>query len=237
MHALHSDPVRNRQIRMGEIPDSPHAVSRQDRRHFQGGLGRNSKSRDIHPVLVQIASKLRQGMDDGSSSLEESLAMLEISAEQGVDEIFATSHFYPNEEDPASFLERRTEAYEELTAFLTEEAKDVTLPRIHLGAEVYYFRGITRMAELPSLRLEGTRLLLLEMPFAPWSEGEVREVIDLCHDGDFVVMLAHIDRYLKYQKRAVWDRLLEEGAVMQANADCFLPLLSGRRAVRMRSVW
>ena len=56
--------------------------------------------------MIDFHSHILPGMDDGSSSPEESLAMLEVSAEQGVDEIFATSHFYPDEEDPASFLAR-----------------------------------------------------------------------------------------------------------------------------------
>ena len=43
--------------------------------------------------------------------------MLEMSAEQGIDHIFATSHFYPDEEDPSSFLRRRTEAYDELMEY------------------------------------------------------------------------------------------------------------------------
>ena len=178
--------------------------------------------------MIDFHTHILPGIDDGSAGAEESRRMLDRLRTQGVDLAALTPHFYARQNGPEEFLERRHEAYERLKPALTEE-----LPRVKLGAEVYYFRGITRMAGLPSLRLEGTRLLLLEMPFAPWSEGEVREVVDLCHDGDFVVMLAHIDRYLKYQKRAVWDRLLEEGAVMQANAACFLPLLSGRRAVRM----
>jgi protein-tyrosine phosphatase len=178
--------------------------------------------------MIDFHTHILPGIDDGSAGAEESRRMLERLRTQGVELAALTPHFYARQNGPSEFLERRHEAYERLLPVLTED-----LPRVKLGAEVYYFRGITRMAELPSLRLEGTRLLLLEMPFAPWSEGEIREVIDLCHDGDFVVMLAHIERYLKYQAPEVWPRFLEEGAVMQSNAGFFLPLLSRRKAVRM----
>ena len=57
--------------------------------------------------MIDFHSHILPGMDDGSSSPEESIAMLEMSAGQGIDHIFATSHFYPDEEDPASFLRRR----------------------------------------------------------------------------------------------------------------------------------
>ena len=178
--------------------------------------------------MVDFHSHILPQIDDGSQSVDESRQMLETLAAQRVDTVCLTPHFYANRRTPEAFLERRQAALERLQPILTAE-----MPRVRLGAEVLYFRGITHMAELPRLRLEGTRLLLLEMPFAAWSEGEVREVIDLCHDSEFVVLLAHVERYMKYQKPDVWDRLLEEGAMMQSNASFLLPLLSRRKAVRM----
>ena len=68
--------------------------------------------------MVDFHSHILPEMDDGSSSPEESLKMLEMSARQGIDHIFATSHFYPDEEDPSSFLRRRAEAYGKLMAYI-----------------------------------------------------------------------------------------------------------------------
>ena len=178
--------------------------------------------------MIDFHSHILPGIDDGSRSPEESRRMLEALAGQDVDLVALTSHYYASRHTPEEFLERRAAAFERLRPVLTEE-----LPEVRLGAEVLYFRGITRMEALPRLRLEGTRLLLLEMPFATWSDGEIHEVIDLCHDPEFVVLLAHIERYLKFQKAAVWDRLLEEGAMMQCNASFLLPLLQQRKAVSM----
>ena len=50
------------------------------------------------------------------------------------------------------------------------------------GAEVYYFRGMGRAEQLPKLCIEGTRALLLEMPFEQWTGEVLRDlspVIDL----------------------------------------------------------
>jgi protein-tyrosine phosphatase len=178
--------------------------------------------------MIDFHSHILPGIDDGSRDPEESRRMLEALTKQGVDLVALTSHYYASRNTPEQFLERRAAALERLRPVLTED-----MPELRLGAEVLYFRGITRMEALPRLRLEGTRLLLLEMPFAAWSDGEVREVVDLCHDPEFVVLLAHIERYLKFQKASVWDRLLEEGAVMQCNATFLLPLLQQRKAVSM----
>ena len=178
--------------------------------------------------MIDFHSHVLPGIDDGSGSVEESREMLEALAAQGVDLVALTSHYYASRHTPEQFLERRQAAFERLRPALTEET-----PQLRLGAEVLFFRGITRMEALPRLRLEGTRVLLLEMPFTAWSDGEVREVVDLCHDPEFVVLLAHIERYLKLQKAGVWDRLLSEGAMMQCNASFLLPVLQQRRAVSM----
>ena len=56
--------------------------------------------------MIDIHSHILPGMDDGSSSIEESLAMARESARQGVRLIAATPHFYATEENPHRFLAR-----------------------------------------------------------------------------------------------------------------------------------
>ena len=146
-----------------------------------------------------------------------SLGMIEELSRQGVDAICATSHFYVTQRTPEHFLERRQEAYELLLPVLPNNA-----PRIFLGAEVLYFPGISRLEALPSLCLEGTNILLLEMPFSTWQEYWIREVCELAASGKFTILLAHIERYYARQPKKVWDHLLELDVLMQSNADYFL---------------
>ena len=56
--------------------------------------------------MIDFHTHILPGMDDGASDAAESLAMLRTSYQQGVDTLFATSHFYADEEDPASFLKQ-----------------------------------------------------------------------------------------------------------------------------------
>ncbi len=178
--------------------------------------------------MIDFHSHILPGMDDGSRSVEESAEMLRSLYRQGVELAALTPHFYAYENSPHHFLARRDRAFARLAPVLGED-----MPRVRLGAEVYYFREISHMEGLDSLCLEGSRLLLLEMPFNTWTEGEIREVEELCRSGRFTVMLAHIERYWKDQRRSVWQRLREAGAVFQCNASFFRPGLHQGRAIRL----
>ena len=178
--------------------------------------------------MIDFHSHILPGIDDGSKNTDMSLQMIAALAEQGVDTIAATSHFYATERSPQRFLQRREEAYARLREKLPEAS-----PKILLGAEVLYFPGISHMEELPELCLEGTKLLLLEMPFQPWSEHMIREVDEMTRSGLYTIVLAHIERYYDKQDPSVWDGFLERGILMQSNADFFLSLWTRRKALRL----
>lgn len=168
------------------------------------------------------------GMDDGSKSVGISTGMLERSAAAGIDTVAATSHFYGEENSPREFLKRREQAYEELCE-ATEGRDD--LPRLLLGAEVCFFTGISAVDDLDSLCLEGTNLLLLEMPFIPWTERMFREV-DVIRRGGIQPVAAHIERYLPYQTKSAIEEFCGLGILCQCNASFFLNRKTAHRALR-----
>ena len=87
-------------------------------------------------MIGDFHSHILPGVDDGSTSLEESLAMLTLEAEQGVRHVVATPHFYAHHDTPEAFLSRRAAA----EAMLREALKDhPELPGFTVGAEVYFF--------------------------------------------------------------------------------------------------
>lgn len=178
--------------------------------------------------MIDFHSHILPGMDDGSKDLAESLALVQMLAEQGVETVVATPHFYANHESVDQFLARRQAAYELLPRHLPEGA-----PRILLGAEVRYYEGISRLSDLKSLRIQGSKLLLLEMSMSRWTEYTVRELEDLSRFRDVTLVMAHIERYLGVQDPAVLDRLLSDGILMQVNAGFFNRFLTRRKALRM----
>ncbi len=178
--------------------------------------------------MTDFHTHILPGIDDGSRSVEESLLMLKALREQGVDTVFATPHFYSAENSPERFLEKRQAAFERLKPHLTPD-----LPKIRLGAEVEYFDGVSRSAGIRELNLEGTRIILLEMPEGRWSERNISEAMDLNRAGGLTVMLAHIERYIDHQKRGVIDQLIAEGIIIQGSSDFFAEKKTRKKALKL----
>ena len=113
-------------------------------------------------------------MDDGAENVETSLRMLRESVKQGVNVLFATSHFYADQEDPQRFLARRAAAYEELCAEMEKSVQ--VYPDIYLGAEILFFPGMSGAEELKKLTLGSTNCLLVEPPMMRWSDTMLDEI-------------------------------------------------------------
>lgn len=170
------------------------------------------------------------GMDDGSGNVFVSLAMLERSTEQGIKTVAATPHFYAQENSPEQFLERRQRAADTLMDAMGDE--DWIPPRVLLGAEVHFFDGMSAVADLDKLCLEGTNFLLLEMPFVRWTERMLREVDELIRRG-IEPVAAHIERYMRIQSEKTMNAFLEKDILVQANANFFIFRQTERRALKM----
>ena len=179
--------------------------------------------------MTDFHAHLLPALDDGSDSLETSLAMLEIWQSQGIDRVCATPHFYAERTTPEKFLRRRREAMEALRAAMgTAEGS----PALLCGAEVRFFDGISGAEALPSLCLEGTDLLLLEMPFTRWTERMLMEVGELRQRGVRPVA-AHLERYLDLNPRQTIRRFLQMDVLIQCNAEFFLSRRTAGKALRM----
>lgn len=177
---------------------------------------------------IDFHTHILPGIDDGSSSVEESLRMFRREVKQGVRIVIATPHFYANQDRPELFLRRRDRAENELRQIWGPE-----LPRVGLGAEVEYFTGMKTCAELKELCIRGTNLLLVEMPFCRWSEGMVQEILFLQSQMGFQIILAHVERYLRFRNSAAMDRLRAAGVCFQVNAGAFLHWETRSKALRL----
>ena len=178
--------------------------------------------------MIDFHSHILPSIDDGSRNVSESLLLLSQLREQQVTTVVATPHFYANEQSVDTFLKRRQRAYESLLE--VSGADDV--PSFYLGAEVLYYSGISRLDGLSRLCIQGTRLLLLEMPMTRWTTSVVQEVLEIVNNLNLTVVLAHIERYIKWQKPEVFDLLRNNGVIMQVNASYFIERLTRRSALR-----
>ena len=168
--------------------------------------------------MVDLHSHILPEMDDGSQSVEMSHKMLELMAQQQVHTVVATPHFYASRDLPEAFLERRKKCFQALGP------QKPGHPQVILGAEVAYFDGMGRNAEvLEQLQIGNSGLLLVEMPFAQWTNRMVREVCDLPLQTGLTPVLAHVDRYCSNDRLyGHMETLLDCGVLFQCNADAFL---------------
>lgn len=178
--------------------------------------------------MVDLHSHILPGIDDGSKNVEESIRLLDMLSQQGVTLVVATPHFYADQRSVERFLTRRREAYTQLSDHIQSHH-----PQVYLGAEVRYYPGISRLEGLERLCVEGTRVLLLEMPAARWSDSTVREVLEIAVSHDLTLVLAHIERYVFLQRPGVFEELLHNGVLMQVNASFFTERFTRRRAFKM----
>ena len=161
-------------------------------------------------------------IDDGSQSVEESIGLLKAERLQSVGKVIATPHFYASKHSVEHFLVRRQESYEKLVSEI-EKKTEVSLPKLLLGAEVYYFPGIGRAKHISKVCLGDSNYLLLEMPFCQWDQEIYQDIKELMERQKLKVILAHIERYYEFQKKKeVWNEILQLPVVLQLNADDFL---------------
>jgi protein-tyrosine phosphatase len=180
-------------------------------------------------AIIDMHCHILPGVDDGARDVETSLAMLEASRAQGVQYMVATPHFYATRDRVDTFLDRRREAWETLKSRMGAD-----YPGIVLGAEVAFFRGISRAERLEALKIEGTDCLLLEMPFRPWSEDDVDEVSEILEKRGYTIILAHIERYLAMRGNADYiGNLLELPVLAQINAESLLDWRQRGKLIKM----
>lgn len=170
-------------------------------------------------IMIDFHTHVLPGIDDGAKNTEESLKLLEICSRQGIEAIAATPHFYPMKETPQEFCKRRENAYNKLLPFLGEKQ----FPDIMLGAEVFYFEGMSDYGELECLKISGTKAILIEMPFIPWTLRMTSDVGRIYEKRGIIPLIAHIDRYINiFGKKEVLRCIDGLPVLIQANASFFI---------------
>ena len=178
--------------------------------------------------MIDWHSHILPRVDDGSKSVEESVQMLKLLSEQGIETVIATPHFYADDNSVEEFLFKRDKSIEVLNRSLFYEA-----PQILLGAEICYYPGISNLEGLNWLCIEGTDLLLIEMPMSKWTTPTINEIVELADSGEYTVVLAHIERYLKYVDVELINKLRKSGILIQINASFINNPSTRRKALKL----
>lgn len=166
--------------------------------------------------ITDFHTHILPDMDDGSKDPETSLKLLEMLAKQGVTQVCLTPHFLPAQESISEFLVRREQAFSLL------KASGPISQQLLLGAETAYAPGISSMPGLEKVCIQGTNVLLLEMPFCSWTQLEIEEVMALKLDRKLQVVLAHPERFLfSVGNEKLLQKLIDLSLPLQMNAEIF----------------
>jgi protein-tyrosine phosphatase len=178
---------------------------------------------DVHPELsiVDLHSHLVPGVDDGTSTVEESLDALADLFADGVRTLVTTPHLLlPHLPDDAAIsreLERHRRSFRELAiACLTRD----DVPTIALGQEIWApdAAAIRRVAQRSDIGLGGGRYLLVEFGFE--LQGSHNDVVREIKAAGRQIVIAHPERYHFLPGHSPLDVMRqwqELGALLQVN--------------------
>ena len=165
--------------------------------------------------LVEVHCHILEGIDDGAKSKEESMALLLAERDQGVDRIIFTPHFYAHRERSVkNFLKKRQRAFDEI--------KDESpIKNMHLAAEVAIESEISELPDIEKLAIEGTNLILLELPYRPFENWMAEEIYNISIKYGLEVILAHPHRYCDTYTESQMDQVLSLCSYWQINNEAF----------------
>jgi len=168
--------------------------------------------------VLDFHNHMIPGVDDGSSSIEESLLALEKMWEQGITHVITTPHFLASTlKAPTEFesqMQLIDESWRRLVAAVTESFPQMKLDR---GVELALDDPNPLVADA-RIRLAGTRFVLVEFPYFTVPPNSTQPLIHLRSSG-VTPIVAHPERYENIG--ADLNQLLEwkhAGAFLQLNA-------------------
>lgn len=170
---------------------------------------------------VDVHAHFLPNVDDGAKDEEESMAMLAESFRQGVEVCVATPHaIIHKNEDVDSFLKLREGGLEKLK----KKLDGVEYPKILLGAEVYLDNDINRYDGIERLCAENSEYMMLEFPVKKSNPAWSEWIYNLNRKG-IKVLVAHVDRYVE------WEKMMSDfsglDVMYQVNASRFTEFRSG----------
>lgn len=168
--------------------------------------------------MIDIHCHILPNVDDGSESLEESIAMAKIAESEGITKIVNTSHcHFDFKYKKGNELKLELEKFNQA---LKEENINI---EVLLGNELYYTSDlIERFDELDFFSMNNSKYILME--FSPINfPKNIEDVIYEIKIRGYIPIIAHAERYKQVQEdvNIVLD-CIKEDALIQVNASSIL---------------
>lgn len=165
--------------------------------------------------MIDLHCHILPGVDDGSRSIEESIAILKSAKMAGFDTICFTPHYA----EPM-YLNNKKQNYEILQQVETK-VKEEELPiQLLLGNEVFITGNMEELLKNGEIStLADTKYLLIELPmYQELAKEVVQTMLDKVREQGYKVVIAHPERYTYVQENP--EKLIEyfgENVIFQGN--------------------
>lgn len=161
--------------------------------------------------MVDIHTHILQCVDDGSSCIEDSVAMLEKEVEQGVTDVICTPHL---RNEYAVCKQKTVEEFNLLKQAVKERGIPINL---YLGQEIFVTKDLEKQLETgDAWTIEHGKFLLLEFSYIVKNDI-VEAVYELSRKG-YKPIIAHIERYSYIDIDDIYQ-IKDAGGYIQVNAE------------------
>ncbi|MCP4254568.1 MAG: capsular biosynthesis protein [Candidatus Scalindua sp.] len=182
--------------------------------------------------MIDIHTHILPSIDDGPETIEESIELCKVAANDGIKKIVATPHSNNGVYEPTSA--EIMNAVDALNTQLVVQQIDID---IFPGAEIHISEGLVESVKNGDVLTinNGGKFILLEFPFAFIPPGTDKFVFNLKVNG-IIPIIAHAERISAFQRKPeLVDQLVNIGARVQINANCLTK--RGNRGERKCAEW
>lgn len=179
--------------------------------------------RSFRLSMIDFHNHILPNIDDGSSSLEMSLEMLENASKQGITDVVNTVHYqHPKLLGINISLDK---IREEVDLIQIELDKNNIPIKIHYGAEVFFLPNLLDIIHNPLTTFSHGKYMLIEFQFHQIPDIQKQELFDLKMAG-ITPIIAHPERYKPVQENSEFlTNWLEAGCIIQVDAGSVLGTL------------
>lgn len=168
--------------------------------------------------FIDIHSHVIPDVDDGASSIEESVIMIKQAAKQGIETIYATPHLRIGT-DINKYCNTVNKSLQKLKKAVLHENIAINIMQ---GYEVYANQNIIYETNLSKYCMQNTRCILIEVN----PNNELAWLVDFAHElqlQDIRIILAHTERYkLLFKEPKLNGMLNDYGVLFQVNTGSLL---------------
>lgn len=162
--------------------------------------------------MKDIHNHLLYGVDDGLSTIEESITLIKELVKRGYTHLILTPHYVTDTRYSVANKEKE-QKLEQLKKSLLDENIN-----IYLGNEIFITDNIKELIKSKKIKtLASTKYILIELSSYHQLSNDKEILFDLIKKG-YIPILAHPERYDYYQDDIeVYKDLVDKGVLLQGN--------------------